>query len=128
MSRFALCFILFLLVGCDMNRHADESMERTPINKTASTTKTGILVEKNFVNKKGEVLDIKELYFRASIQDYYIKFCESEVSRADLIPFIDTAISIEGEILEGLWDDCGETEEEVQSRTGLYIIITKLIN
>ena len=49
----------------------------------------------------------KDLYLRCSIQDYYIKFCESKVKK-------------EVEIVKGVWDDC------VLGREGYYVRLLKI--
>jgi hypothetical protein len=85
------------------------------------------LVEKFFVKKNGEQTEISELYLRCSIQDYYIKLCESSVTREDLEPFIDQGISVEMEINEGSWDICKDDPREMQSRIGTYVIIKSII-
>lgn len=84
------------------------------------------LIEKNFVGKNGVDTDVKELYLRCSVQDYFIKLCESNVSRADLEAYLDKGITVIMEIKEGEWDHCGE-EYEIQSRTGTYCVITSIV-
>ena len=91
------------------------------------------IVAKRFVKKNGEVTDIKEYYLQRSIQDYFIKFCESDISREDLEThlandqsFIKT-VKLEVEFKKGLWDVCDETEE-VQSRVGEYVVIKRIVS
>ncbi|MEL6254558.1 MAG: hypothetical protein AAFR87_21290 [Bacteroidota bacterium] len=91
------------------------------------------IVKKTFVNKAGKVTDKKEFYIRRSIQDYFIKFCESEVSSEELreawekeTGFIKT-LRIEVEFKEGNWDDCEKEEVELQSRVGEYAVLHRLI-
>ena len=90
-------------------------------------TITAPIVEKHFYNKVGEKMDQTEYYIQQSIQDYFIKFCESKVTREDL----ETALSkiespiktltVKVEFREGLWDSCGENE--VQSLIGKYVVL-----
>lgn len=84
------------------------------------------LIEKEFVNKGGKMPGFKELYLRCSVQDYFIKFCESNVTKKDLEPYINKGISVEVEVKDGMWDHCSENLAEVQSRMGPYIIIKKI--
>ncbi len=67
-----------------------------------------------------------ELYFRASIQDYFIKFCESKITKEDLEPFVNKVISAHVEIKNGNWDICPDDLQEMQSRVGPYIIIKEI--
>ena len=89
------------------------------------------VVEKRFVKKNGEITDIKEFYLQMSIQDYFIKFCESKVTEEELRERLAKdnslikSIPMEVEFKDGEWDRCGE--EEVQSRIGAYVIVHKLI-
>ncbi len=54
-------------------------------NKEDGTeTVTAMLVEKSFVKKNGERTDSKELYLRHLDEDYFIKFCESNVTIEEL--------------------------------------------
>ncbi|MEM6298062.1 MAG: hypothetical protein AAF740_05165 [Bacteroidota bacterium] len=42
------------------------------------------IVATRFIKKNGVASDFTELYVRRSIQDYYIKFCESDVQREEI--------------------------------------------
>ncbi|MGH1386621.1 hypothetical protein [Kordia sp.] len=90
------------------------------------------VVIKSFVKKNGEKTSHKEMYLRRSIQDYYIKFCESKISSEDLenhLSTIDKEIktaTLEVEFLDGYWDICDDDFEQ-QSRMGAYVIIHRII-
>lgn len=86
------------------------------------------LVEKPFINKRGKVSKHSELYLRCSIQDYFIKICESEVSRDDLKPYIGKGIEVLMDVREGSLDLCPEDPPEAQSRVGTYVVIKKIIS
>ena len=96
----------------------------------------GLIVEKPFVNKVGKASDFKEMYFRLSVQDYFIKFCESKITKAQLQahldslpeagPLGDKAVTLEIEIKNGEWDICDE-EYPVQSRVGDYIVVYRIV-
>ena len=85
------------------------------------------LIEKQFTNKGGKVTEYKELYLRCSVQDYFIKLCEGNVSEDELRPYINLGIEVEMEIRDGMWDHCDENPAYSQSRTGTYVIIKKIV-
>ena len=62
------------------------------------------------------------------MQDYYIKFCESAVTREDLTPFIGKVISVDAEIVKGNFDTCPGEEDSQESREGYYLVIKALRN
>ena len=90
------------------------------------------VVSKNFVKKNGAVTEHKEMYIRRSIQDYYIKFCESNISSEDLKNHLSTMdgeikiATLEVEFLDGNWDICDDDFEQ-QSRVGAYVIIHRIV-
>lgn len=84
------------------------------------------VVEKPFMKKNGHVTDHQELYLRCSVQDYFIKLCESNVTAEELRKHLDDGVTAEIEIVEGEWDLCDE-EIEIQSRMGRYARIVKLV-
>jgi hypothetical protein len=90
------------------------------------------LVLKSFVKKNGERTDLKEWYIQRSIQDYFIKFCESKVSREELEAYLTkqgsplNIATLEVEFRKGEWDIC-EENELMQSRIGEYVIIHRII-
>ncbi|CAG0951353.1 MAG: hypothetical protein HND27_02435 [Bacteroidetes bacterium] len=85
------------------------------------------LIEIAFENKIGKIQPYKEYYLRCSMQDYFIKLCESSVKSDELKPFLNKGITVEMEIREGLWDKCNSDFEQVQSRTGKYVVIKRII-
>ena len=119
--------MLFLLFACQTN-------SKTTIDEPQGLKKSDAkpyiyncqLIEKEFINKGGKATGIKELYLRCSVQDYFIKLCESNVSKKELTPYLDKGISVEVEIKDGLWDHCSDNIAEVQSRMGDYIVIKSI--
>lgn len=130
-----LNFVLLLLVGmslsCSIRKEKEQSVYDTP-NPVAYTIITAPIVKKNFVNKAGRTTDHVEYYIQRSIQDYYIKFCESNVSIKELNEKLESiegdikALQLEVEFRNGEWDICDENHE-AQSRIGEYAVILKIL-
>jgi hypothetical protein len=59
--------------------------------------------------------------------DFFIKFCESGITKKDLISKVDKYITFKGDVKKGEWDVCPGDKNKVQSRIGPYITITKLV-
>jgi hypothetical protein len=95
--------------------------------KTPGSTLKCQLVEKAFVNKGGKTQGFTELYLRCSVQDYFIKLCESAVTKEELINYLDKGIEVEAEIKEGSWDICRNDPRYAQSRIGKYVVINKIV-
>ena len=93
---------------------------------------TAPIVKKQFVNKAGRTTDHVEYYIQQSIQDYFIKFCESSVTENALKEQLNRiqgdpkTLRLIVEKKNGSWDICDD-DFEVQSRIGDYMIITKII-
>lgn len=89
------------------------------------------VVQKFFYKKNGEKTDRKEYYLQLSVQDYFIKFCESEVTADAFRDYVDQiesplkTVKLEVEFREGEWDRCGA--EPAQSRVGAYVVIWRII-
>lgn len=118
--------ILILFFSC---KNTSETNINTTVKREKSITNTTScqLIEKEFTNKAGKSTGIKELYLRCSIQDYFIKICESDITSEQLKPYLNNGIEVEMEIKEGLYDNCHTTTEQVQSRIGTYVIIKKIV-
>ncbi len=86
------------------------------------------LVEKEFVNKAGKTTGLQEFYLRCSIQDYFIKLCESEVQKEDLVPFLNKGIKVRATVIDGEWDICPDADQELQSRIGKYVVIHEILD
>lgn len=99
--------------------------QKKELKTSDSGTTSCLLVEKAFVKKNGEPTDHKEIYLRCSVQDYYIKLCESKVTKKELEKYLDKGISVRMEIKEGSWDIC-EGDPVMQSRIGTYAVILSI--
>ncbi len=96
---------------------------KSEILEDGSYFQRGFLVEKSFVNKVGKSSDKKELYLRCSVQDYFIKFCESEINVEDILHLLNTPVSFRIKIKTGAWDICEDDDPNLQSRIGDYIVV-----
>lgn len=117
-------FILFLL-SCSNSKTASVADVR---EKSVESFYTCELIEKEFENKIGKSGGFKELYLRCSVQDYFIKICESKVTSEQLKKHLNSGIKVEMQIKDGSWDICEYTLEQQQSRIGQYVVITKIID
>ncbi|MDG1476668.1 MAG: hypothetical protein P8Q14_05955 [Vicingaceae bacterium] len=126
MRYTTLLFIAVLFFSCKDSSKINKK-EGDNIKTINSKTTTCQLIEKEFVNKIGKDNGVKELYLRCSIQDYFIKICESDVTANQLKLYLNKGIEVEMEIKDGLYDQCETSLSNVQSRMGTYIIIKKII-
>jgi hypothetical protein len=83
-----------------------------------------LVVKKGYVGEDGEPTMANELYLRCSVQDYFIKFCESEVSSKEVVLYLNDGITVEMEVREGDWDACSDFP--TQDRIGSYSVIKKI--
>ena len=112
-------------------RSCKKSKNKTEMNKQPNEEGviTGQLIEKGFTNKVGKSGGFSELYLRCSVQDYFIKLCECEVYKKDLLPYLDKGISVKANIVEfGEWDICPGDNKNMQSRIGSYIVIHEILD
>ncbi|MBE2245625.1 MAG: hypothetical protein IAE67_00060 [Candidatus Competibacteraceae bacterium] len=116
-----LCFLLLTISAIPVS-----AQEKIPGDGSSLTCQ---LILSEFVNKIGKTHhEIQELYMRCSVQDYFIKLCESDVGYEELKPFINKGITVEYEIRNGAWDICKDDPDYAQSRIGPYIIIKKILH
>lgn len=134
-SAFSIFIIaLSTLFSCSTSKEKT-SQHNNVSNKNAAEKSyliTAPIVKKQFVNKAGRTTDNIEYYIQQSIQDYFIKFCESNVSIKELNEKLENiegdikALQLEVEMRDGHWDICGGNHE-IQSRIGEYMVILKVL-
>lgn len=134
---FYFRILFFLVLAHLLSCCAPKSVPMMKKNKTPDLKSTenkviitAPVVEKKFVKKNGEVTDITEFYIQRSIQDYFIKFCESKVTKKELSEALDNfrlqgGLKMEVEFRNGLLDVCDGNLNQ-QSRTGKYAIIYRI--
>lgn len=134
-SVYVLVCIICLFIGSCSSQKKIIMVKNKTKDISSSKGKYSIsvpIVIKKFVKKNGEVTEQKEFYIQRSIQDYYIKFCESKISREDLETKLATmnkeikVVTLEVEFRNGHWDICDSNLEQ-QSRIGEYVIIHRII-
>jgi len=124
MKHLSIFIITLFLVSCKTTKSTSTELRVKDPNLPYTIC---ALIEKEFVNKGGKITDYKELYLQCSIQDYFIKICESNVTLEELKPYINSGIKIKMEIKEGMWDHCSDDPAYAQSRMGTYVIIKEIV-
>ena len=120
-----IALLISTLLGCSSTK-----VKYSENQSGSQKTITAPIVEKHFYNKIGEKMDQTEYYIQQSVQDYFIKFCESKVTREQLEAAITKigspikALTLKIEIREGEWDRC--ENHPAQSRVGAYAIILEI--
>jgi hypothetical protein len=134
MRLFFLAFLGLLISACGSTQGISSTMNKTEDLSTGEGKYiiSAPIIEKSFVQKKGNNTEFIEYYVQRSVQDYFIKFCEGKVTVAELEKHLKKqkgdikSLTLEIEIKDGLWDSCDENNM-VQSRTGEYIIIHRIV-
>lgn len=91
------------------------------------------IVHKPFIKKNGQPTNHGEWYIRRSVQDYFIKFCESAITQEELtnaLAQIDSPIKVlnlEVEFCDGEWDICDGNFGQ-QSRIGEYVVVHRIVS
>lgn len=136
MRNFLFLGLIFFatLSACTLNKPSTMEKNKTPDLKSGESKViiSAEIVKKEFFNKAGKATGRYEYYVRRSIQDYYVKLCESAVTKEDIEEHLKKLedelmpiLQLEVEFKDGLWDQC--SEEEVQSRAGEYVVIHRII-
>jgi len=128
--------IIYLLACSCLTHEKTNTVKDTAKDKSPGNGKiiisTPVVVKKSGP-KDGDVTDHYDIYIQRSMRDYFIKFCESKLSREDLenhLAGIDSKIKVltlEVEFLKGYWDVCDDNFD-VPSRKGEYVIIHRVID
>jgi len=136
----AVFAIIFLTTACsihtkykttEMKPHKQTKTERNKQNSDdGKTILYAEIVVHEFIDKRGNKTEIAEYYLRCSVQDYFIKFCECEVSRNEILKYyhdnrLTNPIAVEADIRNGAWDICDDSD--AQSRTGKYVVIKSIV-
>ena len=121
-----IIYLLILLVGFHCTTLLSQNYQ------ISMDTASVVFIKKPFISKSGKVTNRYEWYARLSVQDYFIKFCESSIKKEALEERFDPmknemikSGTIRYQIDEGNWDECEDLN--VQSRTGPYIIIHEFL-
>jgi hypothetical protein len=127
-KHFILVGLLIVISACGVSENSTmEKHNKEPLSDSKNIL-GGILVGHPFTSKNSETSEIMELYLRCSVQDYFIKFCESSVTPDQLKPFLNKSVTLEIEMKDGEWDNCLKEDLHVQSRTGKYLAVKGIVN
>lgn len=133
-AYIVLSIISSFIISCSSQKEVKMSQNKIADIATGDGKQiiTVPIVSKSFVKKNGEVTEYQELYIRRSIKDYYIKFCESNITRKELENKISNfdefnkVVTVEVQFLNGYRDICDGNLNQ-QSRMGEYVIIHKIL-
>ena len=126
----ALCILFSCSTSKEKMKQENKFSDKNPAEK--SYLITAPIVKKQFVNKAGRTTDHFEYYIQQSMQDYFIKFCESNVSEDELKECLNSiqgdikTVRLSVEIRTGVWDICDDGLE-AQSRIGDYMVILEIL-
>ena len=132
---FLSCFISFFSMSCFSQNST--TMVKNKVKDTSTGDGkyiiSGPIILKNIENADAKISNRQEYYIERSIQDYFIKFCESKVTKEQLQAYLSTknqlikSATLEIEYRDGEWDNCKDDDLKQQSRTGKYVIVHKII-
>jgi hypothetical protein len=125
---FFLIYTAFLCNSCSTAQDSQE-LHNKPLITDQQSIIYGSLIKKPFIRKNGVPTKNKELYFNYNNKSYFIKFCESQVSRQTVERLYSSnsiGFTFEVELAEGEWDICDKSSEQ-QSRTGKYMLLHNFI-
>lgn len=116
-------FSLLSFFSCSVPKDQETKKE----SQTADNTMKGKIISETFVNKGGkEISTIHDLFFETDQNTYFIKFMDSNISYEEAAALINQSVTIEGEIRDGFWDVPDDNPQYAQSRTGPYLVISKI--
>lgn len=130
---YTITVLLFSCVSKPVLNSMDTKNETEKNSSEAKQIISCPIVEKEFMRKNGQLSGYTEYYLERSIQDYFIKFCESSVSKEELELALEKqdgmikTLKLEIELREGEWDICPDDPAEMQSRIGEYAVIYRII-
>ncbi len=89
------------------------------MNASDTTELEGVILKMTEENPPGsKVKSNTDYYIQASLKSYFIKLCESSLSKEQLAELVGMQVKAKMSIHDGFWDMCGDAI--VQSRTGPY--------
>ena len=142
-SKLSIFFAFTLFLSCGTTKEQAKTTETPPPMETHNKTPDpkGITEGSQIISSevvwkkrviKGEVQEEGDYYLVRSVQDYFIKFCEGEVTKEQLEEYMKKqkgmiqVLKAEVQFLDGEWDSCEEGEISA-SRTGPYVVLRRLI-
>jgi len=109
------------------------SKQPDKINESGQYVITCEIVSKPYDGTQADLKSHTEYYLRRSIQDYFIKFCESSIEQSDIEQFLKSKendlikiITVEVEFKNGLFDEC-KNNSQIESRIGDYVVLKRIL-
>lgn len=113
----SLRLYVFIFLGCIFSLEASSKMSN--MNSSDTTELEGVILKMTEVNPPGsKIKSNTDFYIQASLKSYFIKLCESSVSKDQLAELVGMQVKAKLNVRDGFWDMCGDAI--VQSRTGPY--------
>ena len=85
----------------------------------------GKIVTESFKDQRGRVHTNRiDFYFEYAGKKWFIKLIDSEITKENLVPYIDKTIEVEAEFHQGLWDT---NNLMIASRVGEYVVILHIL-
>jgi len=127
--------LVLVMTSCGATKEPEERLKTEDLQlRNGRQIVDAPIVEVSMVLKNAKISSHSDYYVRRNIQDYFIKFCDNDgISKKELEQAmtmkdgISQVLRLEVEFRDGLWDSC-DPEEIVQSRTGEYIVIHKILD
>lgn len=132
-----------LTVSCTSYKAGTETKQNLMKKEKSNNDKfivSGPIISKEHVLKNSQGSGEYEYYFRMSMGDFFIKFCESSISKEKFENYLNTAklsdimgdkvVILEIELISnGMLDNCDQKNLDIQlqSRMGDYVIIKKIV-
>ena len=131
---FILLSFSCVITSCGTMKEPEERLKKEDLQLAdGHQIIDALIVEKALVMKNAKISSHTDYYVRRNIQDYFIKFCgndgisKKELERAmTMKDGMSQSLKLEVEFRDGLWDSC-DPDEIVQSRTGQYIVIHRIL-
>lgn len=124
-----LVYLLSIIVLISCNSQKSVSNEGTEM-KLKKNQFIGKFVELN-KTKSRNVSAKLDIYFQIEDKDYFVKFEEGYVSKAEVLKFLNQLIKVKGEIKNGEWESSvpgsiSSGNIPVSSRKGNYFVVNRI--
>lgn len=124
-----LVYLLSIIVLISCNSQKSVSYEGTEM-KLKKNQFIGKFVELNKTKSRNVTAKL-DIYFQIENKDYFVKFEEGYVSKAEVLKFLNQTIKVKGEIKNGEWESStpgslSTLESSKSARKGDYFVVNKI--